>query len=177
MCPRYDPTDAKRLVRASGFPNPTIHLLTWNLTDSLRLAEAIQAQEAAVGINIVIDTTDQATAVARAAAGNFDAYLGPAWTTCGVPDICMYQFLHTTGSRNWSGYSNPRLDGLLDEARQAATSRAARALYHQAEQLIVDARPMLFLYHTIKYAAVSTRVTGVQFYPDVQLRVPFAQFK
>ena len=36
---------------------------------------------------------------------------------------------------------------------------------------------MLYLYHAIKYAGVSKRVTGVQFYPDFILAVEFAQFK
>ena len=52
------PKHAKKLVAASGFPNPTVHLLTTNTTDRLRLAQFIQAQEAAVGINVVIDSTD-----------------------------------------------------------------------------------------------------------------------
>ena len=33
-CTPYDPADAKRLVAASGFSNPTVHLLTRNATDS-----------------------------------------------------------------------------------------------------------------------------------------------
>ena len=55
-CTPYDPADAKKLVAASGFPNPTVHLLTPNATDCVRLAQFIQAEEAAVGINVVIDS-------------------------------------------------------------------------------------------------------------------------
>ena len=73
-CTPYDPKDAKKLVAASGFPNPTVHLLTANTTDRLRLAQFIQAQEAAVGINVVIDSADSATVTARAVSGNFDTY-------------------------------------------------------------------------------------------------------
>jgi hypothetical protein len=80
----------------------------------------------------------------------------------------------TTGVRNYSGYSNPRLDALLDKARQALIVKAAKALYRQAQTIIVRARPMLFLYHAIKYAAVSNRVFGVQFHGDIMLRVKFA---
>ena len=54
-CTPYDPGDAKKLVAQSGFPNPTVHLLTSNATDMLQLAQFIQAEEAAVGINVVID--------------------------------------------------------------------------------------------------------------------------
>ena len=71
-CTPYDPKDARKLVAASGFPNPTVHLLTVNTTDMLRLSQFIQAQEAAVGINVVIDSTDLATSTARPLAGNFD---------------------------------------------------------------------------------------------------------
>ena len=60
-CTPYDPKHAKKLVAASGFPNPTVHLLATNTTDRLRLAQFIQAQEAAVGINVVIDAIDTAT--------------------------------------------------------------------------------------------------------------------
>jgi peptide/nickel transport system substrate-binding protein len=176
-CPRHDAADAKRLVRASGISNPTVHLLTSNLTDDLRLAQAIQAQEAQVGINVVIDSGDKATVTASAAAGNFDAFLGPAWTGGLDPYINIDKFVGTSGSRNWSGYSNPRLDALLEKAREAPTMQAQKALYHQIEQIIVNDRPMLYLYHAIKYAAVSTRVTGVQFDRAVALRVAFARFK
>jgi peptide/nickel transport system substrate-binding protein len=176
-CPRYDRADAKKLVRASGISNPTVHLLTSNLTDDLRLAQAIQAQEASVGIDVVIDSGDKATVTARAVAGDFDTFLGPAWTGSLDPDGNIYKFVATAGSRNWSGYSNPRLDALLERAREAPTMQTQKALYHQVEQIIVNDRPMLFLYHAIKYVGVNTRVTGVQFDPDLSFRVAFAQFK
>ena len=53
-----------------------MHLLTKNTTDRLRLAQFIQAQEAAVGINVVIDSADRATVMRRRKAGNFDTALG-----------------------------------------------------------------------------------------------------
>ena len=176
-CARHDRAEARRIVRASKISSPTIHLLSTNLTDEVRMAQAIQAQEAAVGINVVLDPVDAATRLARVRAGKYEARVGPNWTSCSIPDPCTHAFLHTTGERNSSGYSNPRLDALLDKARQAPTAKEAKALYHQALKIIVDARPQLYLGHTIKYAGVSNRVTGVQFYPDVMLRVKFAQFK
>jgi peptide/nickel transport system substrate-binding protein len=176
-CPRYDPADARKLVQASGMRNPTVHLLTSNLTDDVRLAQAIQAQEGAIGINVVIDSGDKATVQARAAAGDFDAFLGPAWTGSFNADGNIYKFVATSGSRNWSGYSNPHLDRLLDEARQAPTMTAAKVLYHRAETIVLDDRPVIYLYHAIKYAGASRRVTGVQFDPGLSLRVAFAQLK
>ena len=65
-CTPYDPADAKKLVAASGFPNPTVHLLTPNTSDRLLVAQFIQAEEAAVGINVVIDTIDSASETGKA---------------------------------------------------------------------------------------------------------------
>jgi peptide/nickel transport system substrate-binding protein len=177
VCSGYDRADARKLIRASNVTNPTVNLLTSNLTDSVRLAQALQAVEAAVGINVVIETTDAATAVTRAGAGKFEAYL-TTWYPGGLDaDTNLYKFFHTTGSRNRSGYSNAKVDSLLDEARQAPTFEARKSLYHQVEQIVVNNRPMIVLFHAKWYAAVSTRLTGVQFPPDANLRIAFAQFK
>jgi len=54
-CTPYDPADARRLVAASGVAHPTLHVVVGPGSDDRRLAEFIQAQEAAVGIEVVID--------------------------------------------------------------------------------------------------------------------------
>ena len=71
-CTPYNPKDAKRLVAISGVASPTVHLLTSNTTTNLVLAQFIQAEEAAVGINVVIDPADNPTALARELSGSFD---------------------------------------------------------------------------------------------------------
>jgi peptide/nickel transport system substrate-binding protein len=176
-CTRYDRADARKLVRASNVSNPSVHLLTSNLTDELRFAQAIQAVEAAVGINVILVVTDKTTAITRAAAGDFEAYL-TTWYPGGVDaDVNLYKFFHTTGSRNRGGYTNEKVDSLLDKARQAPTFEARKALYHQVEQIVVKDRPMIVLFHAYAYAAVSTRVIGVEFPPDAALRPAFARFR
>jgi ABC-type transport system substrate-binding protein len=83
----------------------------------------------------------------------------------------------TSGSRNFGGYSNPRLDLILANSRKATTPKALATLYHAAQQILVNDRPVIFLYHSVRYAAVSSGVTGVQLRPDLVLRVAFAQYK
>ena len=74
-CTPYDPATRRSSSPRRAFPNPTVHLLTTNPTDYVRLAQFIQAQEAAVGINVVIDVADSATANSRTNSGNFEAWL------------------------------------------------------------------------------------------------------
>src|SRR5262249_8250267 len=156
------------LVTRSGIANPTVHLLI-TAADSL-LAQFIQAEEAAVGINVVIDTVDGATLMARIASGNYDTW---SRGTPGHADVDgnVYQFVATTGTRNNTGYSNPRLDLILANARKATSANAQKTLWHAAFQILHDDRPIIFLNHPIVVAAVSNAITGVQFYADHQLRV------
>jgi peptide/nickel transport system substrate-binding protein len=158
-CTPYDPKDAKQLVATSGYPNPAVHLLIANTADNVRLAQFLQAEEAAVGINVAIDQADNATALARAAAGSFDVYfLGQTNTDT---DPSSNFVLDSGDAKNFSGYSNPRLDYVLANALKATTLKARETNYRVAQQIILGDRPIIVLLHTTAYAAYSTSVEGV----------------
>ena len=176
QCTPYDPADAKKLIARSSFPHPTLHLLAPALTDQLRLAQFIQAEETAVGINVVIDSVDNATLTAQDQSGNYDAILS-GWNGRSDPDHNTFQFLTTTGPRNGSGYSNPRLDLILANGRKVVTQKARSTLYRVAQQIILNDRPIIYLYHPIKFDGVSTQVTGVQLGVGGDVRVAFAQYE
>jgi len=176
-CTPYNPADAKKLVAASGFPNPTVHLLTPNTTDILRLAQFIQAEESVVGINVVIDPTDSPTATARAVSGNFDTYSGGFTPGGSDPNIDTYQFVATSGVRNYGGYSNPRLDLILNNGLKATNFQARSTLYHVAQQVILNDRPVIYLYNPITVAGFSSNLTGVYLSYNGALTVSNAQFK
>jgi peptide/nickel transport system substrate-binding protein len=168
-CAPYDPQDAKRLVAKSGYPNPTVHLLSGGL-----VGQFIQAEEAAVGINVVLVQEDGATALSDELSGHFDAIAG-AFTGSPATDKNVYEYLATSGDRNFGGYSNPSLDVILTNARKATSPKALKTLWHAAFQIIVSDRPIIFLGHRIVYAAVSSDVKGAEFLSDLQPRVNFAQ--
>jgi peptide/nickel transport system substrate-binding protein len=174
-CTAYNPAGARKLVTQSGFPNPTVHMLVRNLTPSLVEAQFIQAEEAAIGINVVIDAVDNGTYLARLASGSFDTAIN-GWTGSPATDRNIFQFVATSGSMNYSGYSNPRLDLVLANSRKASSRTALKKLYHAASEILLADRPIIFLDHPIVYAAVSTSVKGVEFLSDLQPRVDFAQY-
>lgn len=176
-CTPYDPADAKKLVAKSGLANPTVHLLVSNATDLIRLAQFIQAEEAAVGINVVIDPTDAATSLARATSGSFDTFITGLEPGGIEPNTLIYQFFATPGVRNYGGYSNPRVDYVLTNGLKA-TRRDARAVnYRAALQLLLADRPTIFLYNVTTIAAFSASLTGMQLTPSGGLLVANAQFK
>jgi peptide/nickel transport system substrate-binding protein len=175
-CTPYNPTQAKKLVQQSGVADPTVHLMVPTGTAALRQAQFLQAEEAAVGIKVVIDSTDFVTSLSKADAGTYDTFqIG--WSGRLDPDGNIYQFVATTGSQNDSGYSNPRLDLILNNARKASTDTARKTLYRAAQKLMLADQPLIYLYHPIIFASLSTKLTGVSVYPDTLLRVAFAAYK
>jgi peptide/nickel transport system substrate-binding protein len=176
QCTPYNPTQAKKLVQQSGVSSPTVHLMVPTGSVALRQAQFLQSEEQAVGINVVIDSTDFVTSLSKADAGTYDTFqIG--WSGRVDPDGDIYQFVGTTGSQNDSGYTNPRLDLILNNARKAATEKARRTLYRAAQKLILADRPLIYLYHPVTRAGLSKSLKGVSLYPDTLLRVAFAQFK
>ena len=175
-CTPFNPTDAKKLVQQSGVANPTVHLMVATGTVNLRQAQFLQAEEANVGIHVVIDSIDFPTALNRADAGNYETFqIG--WSGRVDPDGNIYQFVATSGSQNDSGYSRPKLDLILNNERKATSLGARKTLFRGAQQVILQDRPLIYLYHAVARAGLSKQLTGVQLYPDTLLRLSFAQFK
>jgi peptide/nickel transport system substrate-binding protein len=177
-CTPYNPKDARKLVAASGFANPTVHILTGTDDTALRFAQFIQGEEASVGINVVIDTADAPTQAARRASGNFDT-TGPYGRSPGVldPDGMISPFLASSGSMNWGGYSNPRLDLILANGLKATSIQARKTLYHVAQQVIQNDRPVIILDNRAAIAAFSANITGVQVTPGGAVTITTARFK
>ena len=175
-CTGFNPTQAKKLVQQSGVSNPTVHLMVPTGTVPLRQAQFIQAEEKTAGINVVIDSIDFPTSLNRADAGNYETFqIG--WSGRVDPDGNIYQFVATTGSQNDSGYSNAHLDQILNNARTASTLGGRKAAYRAAQKIILQDRPLIYLYHAVARAGVEKKLKGVVLYPDTLLRVAFTQFK
>jgi peptide/nickel transport system substrate-binding protein len=173
-CTPYDPKDAQHLVATSGFPHPTVHLLTPNATDMIGLAQFIQAQEAAVGIDVMIDPTDPTTATARATAGNFDTWVQNLVPGYPDPSDTFTRFV-TWGVSNRSGYSNPRFDFVFSNAVKATDVKARSKLYRVAQQILGSDRPVIVLYNMTAVAGYSANVSGVELDSNGGLRVANAQ--
>ena len=162
-CTPYDPVEARKLVAKSGFPTPiTVHLLTANNTGLLRLAQFVQAQEAAAGFNVVIDLVDQPTLMALLVSGRFDTAIYQ-YGTDPEPNTLVSRALNTSGASNYTGYSNPRLDYVLNNGLEASSFKARAVNYRVAQQIIRDDRPIIVLYARLTFAAFSSSLlTGVQ---------------
>lgn len=167
---------AKQLLKEAGYPNGfTTELWAMPVArpympDPEKIATAIQADLAKIGIKANIVTYDWATYLDKTANGEHTmALLG--WTgDNGDPDDFLYVLLDSDNAKppaqNIAFYKNPQVHQLLIQA-QRETNQAKRAkLYEQAEAIIWKDAPWVPLVHTTPPVASSTHVTG--FIPDPQ---------
>jgi peptide/nickel transport system substrate-binding protein len=89
--------------------------------------------------------------------------------------MVMYPLLHssqwTPNGPNRALYRNEQFDKLLTEAR-LTTDQAKRAtLYRQAQKILVEDAPWIFVDHEVQLAALSRRVQGFKLHPSFDLRV------
>lgn len=162
----YDPAKAKAELAQSGLTNVSFTLLTQSGTPTaLQEAQFIQSELQPIGINVTIkqetftaDVTDLQTFHYQVEA------LG--WTGSLDPDGSTYPLFTTTGGFNYTKYSNPQVDTLLNAAR-TATDQAQRITdYQQAEQLIVQDVPFVFIYYPAVYQATTSNVKNYSLYPN-----------
>jgi peptide/nickel transport system substrate-binding protein len=130
--PRYDPVKAKQLVdayRAAGH-DPDFTLKT--TTSRQPFAEFIQAELAAIGVTVHVQTYDLAEYSSAVVQSN-DFQLTTTVAPLTSPFPGLTQLFGTGGSGNFGRYSNPEVDRLLADA--AATGDPARRTtdYQQVE--------------------------------------------
>ena len=143
------------------------------VTQDAVLAQFIQAEEAAVGINVQLDAADITTLNSRAVAGQYQAFVAESIPVKADPDWMYVNF----AGQNQFGYVSSRIQLVLGNARKAVTAKARHTLYDVAQQILMDDRPVIVLDHVINRSAYSNRLTGVQVFPDGQLRIAFAAYK
>jgi peptide/nickel transport system substrate-binding protein len=137
---QHDPTKAKQLLADAGYANGlTIDLWTPNgryLRDK-EIAEVIQAQLKPIGIDATIKVLEYPAFVAglgRHEAGLF--LLG--WQQTASPDTMLRAVFLSKSPINWSAYSNPKVDQLLDQAVGQPSFEKAVPLWQQADQALLD---------------------------------------
>ncbi len=124
-CPEYDPERAKALLEEAGVEQPfPIEMEVTNTPDTVRFAQALQAQARAGGFAITITPVEYTTLLDDQTRGDFQA-LQLGWSGRVDPHGNIGSFLGTGGGNNYPGYSDPEVDDLIAGRRRPPTSRSA----------------------------------------------------
>jgi peptide/nickel transport system substrate-binding protein len=89
----------------------------------------------------------------------------------------VYQFYHSKGSQNVSGYVDPLVDLTLTNARKAASLKARITNYHAFLKRALRDLPIIYLYHPVNRNAATNKVRGVQVFGDGLVRAYFGYYR
>lgn len=140
----YDVEGAKALLAQVGFPEGTEIRMMVNQGNVLRedwLTFSQQALEQ-IGIKVVPEVIEWATLNQRVASSKDFDMVGVPFIGVTAEPSELYEQLHSSGASNFSGYANPEMDALLEQARQELDQEAAKAIYKQIQALYLDDMPM-----------------------------------
>jgi peptide/nickel transport system substrate-binding protein len=162
----YDVNQAKTELQMAGTPQGVTFTMLIPSDSPLSTQEAqfIQSELQPAGIKVNIKQETFATLLSDTQDHHFQAAL-LGWSGRPDPDGNMYSWFHTNGGNNNMLYSNPEVDKLLDDAR-ASNDQATRTQdYLQAQTLIAQDGPYVFLNHGVSIQASSTKVKNFLLLP------------
>lgn len=155
----YNPAKAKELLKEAGYPNGFTTEL-WAMPvprpympDGRKIAEAIQADLAVIGVKANIVSYDWGTYLQKAEAGEHDMCL-LGWTgDNGDPDNFLYVLLDKDNAvigsaQNNAFYRSDELHDMLIEAQQNPDMARRTELYRKAQELIHRDAPWVPLAHS-----------------------------
>ncbi|MDP8922359.1 MAG: ABC transporter substrate-binding protein [Chloroflexota bacterium] len=170
---KRDVARVRQLLSEGGMPNGYSFTLTTDRRPlSIHEAEAIKAMLAEAGIQMEIESVDDAALLADGSAGQFDM-ISYRWSGRADPDGNLSPFFRTAQgpSLNWAGYSNPKVDDLLEKAREVSDRAERTKLYSKLVRTLQDDAPWLFVIHPLEAKAFRPTVRGYSPVPDGVIRV------
>jgi peptide/nickel transport system substrate-binding protein len=176
-CPPRNVARARQLLQRAGAQTPVpVRVMIGTDQVAARLGQVIQSMAGEAGFRVELQPTEFVTALRRQDQGNYDTF-AVGWSGRVDPDGNIYQFVHSKGSLNNLGWSSPRMDLLLDNARKAATLSARKKLYSSVFKILRSQLPLIYLWNPVNRHGVTATVKGVQTYGDGLIRAYYAEFK
>lgn len=176
-CGMGDPEKARQMIESTGVSMPVPVSITGsaNRASSLQMMQAAQGMLNDAGFDATIDECEGQVCLERTLAGEFDtAFVALDGTP--DPDAIVTPAIGTGGKFATHGFSDPKLDDILDDARSTYDSDERQALYQEAMDRFRDNGNIIIVSNGHYAAVVSNDVTGAETLPTGTIGVVDAAF-
>ena len=154
---------AKKLLAEAGHPNGFATTILCSPQYPEFVATSLVCQEAwkKLGVDAKVEQVEWGTYTKRSGkAGGFDYDIGAtAFTFRPDPDGYVYLYYKTGGDSN-TGYSDPKMDELLEQARTTIDQAKRKALYTEIQKIAEDEVLWMYWYVKNNTEAVTEKVGG-----------------
>lgn len=177
----HDPDKARALLKEAGAEGAELTFFVTEggsgMLDPVAMGTAIQADLAAVGLKVNIETYEWNTFLGEVNPGlEGKADMAEmAWMT-NDPDTLPYLALRSgawpdKGGFNSGYYANPEVDKLLEAARTATDQDERARLYKEMQVIVQDDAPWVFVANWKQNAVTSDRVENFSLEPSFLLHL------
>jgi dipeptide transport system substrate-binding protein len=169
----YDPEAAKKLLAEAGVSGMKTNIWAMPVQrpynpNARRMAELIQADWKAVGVDAEIVTFEWGEYLKRSNNGEHETVL-LGWTgDNGDPDNFMYVLLGCDAAKaggNRARWCNKEFDDLLLKAKQTTDAAMRTKLYEEAQMVFKKEAPWATIAHSVVYKPVSKKVSNFKIDP------------
>ncbi len=149
----YDPQRARELLDQAGYPGgrglPPLAIWSGARHEGIiREHERIKGYLDAVGVRAEFNyQTDWPVFSKMLSERKFPVFLYAWYADVPDPDNFLFKLFHSQSPRNFFGYTNPVVDGLLVQARREGNLQRRVELYRRAEELILEDAPIIPVWH------------------------------
>ncbi len=173
--PTYDLEGAKALIAEYEAETGETPAFTFTCPNTRAQGEPIVNQLQAAGFDVTFASVERAAWLSAF----FDSdYQAICWTMAGflTPDNLPYRFLHSTGDLNTGGFNSPEFDALADAARVASDFDEQRALWADADGVLVEQLPWVWTASAPVGFITSKRVNSIDYDDPARLRYSVPTF-
>lgn len=153
---KYDPAEARRLIGEAGAAGKKLSFATAPAFDQ-RVVQAIAQMLNDTGLSVEIELTDMAAYLQRVQSepANQPSVAFGRWScACQDVDGVLFPLLHSSSS--WSSIADPKIDGLLEDARNTLDETKRLEAYKKISTFVAEDVPLIPLYQAaIIYGAAN----------------------
>ncbi|MDP3980325.1 MAG: ABC transporter substrate-binding protein, partial [Chlamydiota bacterium] len=137
-------------------------------SETLEIAESIQALLSQSGVNMNIQQLEWSAFKGRLTDGNFDAFILSWWADYPDGENFLYPLFHSSNigsGGNYTGYNNETVDDLINRSQSIYKTDDRNELFHKIQLNIINDAPMFFLYQSKSYTVTQAWVEGYSPHP------------
>ncbi|MBS1251643.1 MAG: Periplasmic oligopeptide-binding protein [Anaerolineales bacterium] len=175
----FDIERAKELIAASSYgsvedlPDITLTTSGGGAEPGIVATAVLGMLDQNLGLEVSVELVESAIFFSEVGEGSYQMFVLGWSADYPDPQDFLDIMFHTASSNNHINYSNPEVDGLLEEARVEQDHEQRMALYQEVERIIIEDAPWIPLFHSAEYWLTKPYVKGMIYPPAVVPRLKY----
>lgn len=166
----YDLDAARKKVRQAGAEGLSVRYANSSQTDYQQIAQLLYEGYSKIGLDPQVEAVPGSDYYTLVLEDKLNWTL-TAWTPRADPDGLLRTLFHSSGSQNTTGYRNPDVDRLLDQAAALTDLTKAKPIYSKVNRIIEKDSPYVWIIWPNAISVTRENIQGFRFYPDEVFRL------